>query len=144
MANYKTADKLPILEEVTETTYALVEDSGSLKRVSGELLGGKSNYCVINVDQGEALEPSEINESSRIYTCNMTHDELMEALQTKTLAGFSIYIYSGYEIYNGAIGYIYFGPVAPGIMIEYYDPNFGSSTLQFSSDGTISRHVEDS
>lgn len=140
MANYKTADKLPILEEVTETTYALVEDGGALKRVSGELLGGKSNCCVITIDRG-AVTPSEVVESPTTYTCNMTYDELMEALQNKTLVGFSINIYSGTEMYGGIANFVYFGTEAPGIMIEYsyYD---GSGLLQFSSDGTISEQQE--
>lgn len=139
MANYKTADKLPILEEVTETTYALVEDGGSLKRVSGELLGGKSNCCVINIDRGEAPELSDAVESSIIYTCNMTYDELMEALQNKTLVGFSINIYSGTEMYSGVVNNVYFGADAPGIMIMYNTME-DSGTLQFSADNTISKY----
>ena len=138
MANYKTADQLPILEEVTETTYALVEDGGSLKRVPGSNLGG-SNCCVISIDRGAVVEPSEVAEGSVTYTCNMTYDELMGALQNKTLSGFSVNMYSGTEVHPGYVQEIYFGSDAPGIMISWilYDES-NAGQLQFSSDNTIS------
>lgn len=141
MANYKTADKLPILEEVTETTYALVEDGGVLKRVAGSNLGG-SNCCVINIDQGESLEPSDAVGSSATYTCNMTYDELMEALQNKTLVGFSVNIYSGTQMSAGYCNSIYFGTEAPGIMINYGWMD-GEGMLQFSADNTISEYANE-
>lgn len=137
MANYKTADKLPILEEVTETTYALVEDGGALKRVSGELLGGKSSCCVINVDKTNVPAAEGTGDDGTIYTCNMTYDELMEALQNKTLVGFSVNVYSGTQMYGGIVSSVYFGADAPGIMITY-DTKEDSGTLQFSADNTIS------
>ena len=138
MVEYKTADKLPILEEVTETTYALVEDGGSLKRVSGSNLGGNSNCFVINIEQAE-VSPAEASTSPTAYTCNMTYNELMEALQNKTLVGFSVNVYSGTQMYGGYVSGIYFGTDAPGIMIEYSYQN-GDGTLQFSADNTISKY----
>lgn len=138
MVEYKTADKLPVLEEVTENTFALVEDGGSLKRVSGSNLGGKSNCCVINIEQPEVMD-SEASTSPATYTCNMTYDELIEALQNKTLVGFSVNIYSGTQMYGGYANMVYFGSEAPGIMIEYSWSN-GSGMLQFSADNTISEY----
>lgn len=143
MANYKTADKLPILEEVTETTYALVEDNGTLKRVSGENLGGKSNYCAISIDYGAMSEPSDVSSSSPEYTCNMIYDELMEALGNKTLNGLNIIVYAGFQAQLGTINFIYFGSDAPGIMIDWYAEGFGG-TLCFASDNTISEYSMDS
>lgn len=144
MAEYKTADKLPILEEVTESTYALVEDNGALKRVSGESLGGKSNCCVISIDYGAVSEPSEASSSSPEYTCNMTYDELMEALGNKTLDGLNIIVYAGVQMQLGTVRMAYFGPNAPGIMIEWYVDGSDGGFLCFASDNTISEFNMDS
>jgi hypothetical protein len=144
MANYKTANQLPVLEEVTETTYALVEDGGALKRVSGELLGGKSNCCVISVDKTNAIpKPMSAegsDEDGTIYTCNMDYDELMTALQEKTLGGFNIIIYAGTEMRLGYVSSLYFSPEAPGIMIEWRS-NSDYGMIQFNSDNTISEYA---
>lgn len=144
MAEYKTANQLPILEKVTENTYALVEDGGSLKRVSGSNLGGKGNCCVINIEQEDA-SPSEASTSAAAYTCNMTYSELIEALQNKTLVSFVVNTYSGTMVYNGVATGVYFGVDAPGIMIYYAFLNGDyNGTLQFSSDNTISAYGSDS
>ena len=144
MANYKTANQLPILEEVTKTTFALVEDGGSLKRVSGENLGGKSNCCVISIEMGSQPSGVESTDSyGNTYTCNMTYAELMENLQNKTLTSFNINLYSGTEMRIGSINNIYFGSSAPGIMIQY-TVNETTNMLQFSADDTISTYQEDS
>lgn len=135
MANYKTADQLPILEEVTETTYALVEDGGALKRVSGELLGGKSNCCVITMEFHEAAKPSELDPTAPTITCNMTYNELMEALQNRTVNGFNVIAYMGTQMGLNPVNEVYFGSDAPGIMIIMSN-NMG--TLCFASDDTIS------
>ena len=135
MANYKTADQLPILEEVTETTYALVEDGGALKRVSGELLGGKSNCCVITMEFPEAAKPSELDPTAPTITCNMTYNELMEALQNRTVNGFNVIAYMGTQMGLNPVNKVYFGSDAPGIMIIMSN-NMG--TLCFASDDTIS------
>ena len=145
MVEYKTADRLPILEEVTETTYALVEDGGSLKRVSGSNLGGKSNCCVINIDQGESSAPSDASTSSTTYTCNMTYAELMEALQNKTLVSFVVNTYAGTMVQNGFATGVYFGSDAPAIMIYYMSIQDNvRGTLAFYSDNTISDYGSDS
>ena len=145
MAEYKTADKLPILEEVTETTYVLVEDSGSLKRVSGKNLGGKSNCCVINIDMTNMEVSAEGTSSDGIvYTCNMDYSELMEALQNRTLVSCSINLYSDPMMMSAQLMMIYFGYDAPGIMIEYqYEQGdeLVYATLQFSADNTISEYL---
>lgn len=140
MANYKTANQLPILEEVTENTFALVEENGSLKRVSGSNLGGKGGCCVINVDKTNAAEESSAEgtgSDGTVYTCNMDYDELMEALQNKTLTGFNIIVYAGPEMQLGYAYSVYFGPGAPGIMIDWEGNNCGG-TLAITSDNTIS------
>ena len=82
---------------------------------------------------------SDVAEGSVTYTCNMTYAELMEALQNKTLSGFSVNVYSGTEVYPGYATDIYFGSDAPGIMIMC-ELNNGNDRvqLQFSSDNTIS------
>ena len=140
MAEYKTADKLPILEEVTETTYALVEDNGTLKRVSGANLGGKGGCCVISIDKTNAAEESSAEGSGydgTVYTCNMDYNELMEALQNKTLTGFNIIMYAGTQMELGYADGVYFGSDAPGIMIMWEGDYYGG-TLCFASDNTIS------
>jgi hypothetical protein len=139
MAEYKTADKLPILEEVTESTYALVEDNGTLKRVPGSNLGGGSSCCVISIDKSAATDTdAEGTGSDRtVYTCNMDYNELMEAFQNKTLTGLNIMIYADPEMQLGSINRVYFGPNAPGIMIMWEGQNLGG-TLCFASNNTIS------
>lgn len=139
MANYKTANQLPILEEVTENTFALVEENGSLKRVSGSNLGGKGGCCVISVDKTNAAGPSAegTGEDGTVYTCNMDYDELMEALQNKTLTGFNIVVYAGTQMQLGDAYQVYFGSDAPGIMIMWEGNNCGG-TLAITSDNTIS------
>ena len=68
----------------------------------------------------------------------MTYDELMEALQNKTLTSFSILYYTETNLYKGYTNTVYFGSSAPGIMIEWNLNNGNNSgTLQFSSDNTI-------
>lgn len=52
---YKGADQLPLMEEVSGSTHAIVEDNGQLKRVPGDMLGG-SKTARIFVDL-EKCEP---------------------------------------------------------------------------------------
>lgn len=137
MANYKTADKLPILEEVTETTYALVEDGGALKRVSGELLGGKSNCCVISIDYSNAQMESDVENTDPqgvVYTCNMTYDELLQAIQDKTLNGFHIYEYAPNTVRITYANKIYF---ENDYLDIWYDSYYGTGNINFSSDNTF-------
>ena len=146
MATYKTANNLPIMEEVTENTYALVEENGTLKRVSGENLGGKSNFCTINCIMPEEV-PSDATatSSSATYSCNMTYAELLECLQNKTLNGFSFNIYSGTNLMSGVILECYFGSDAPGIMLTCGGMGgSGTATLQFLADNTITEHIVES
>ena len=150
MANYKTANQLPILEEVTENTFALVEENGSLKRVSGSNLGGKGGCCVISVDKTNAAEPSAegTSEDGTVYTCNMDYDELLASIQERTLTGFNVIIYADPEM---QLGYVYqvsygAGPEpsevdsgssgSPDIYIGWTNDNF-RGVLIFSPDNTL-------
>lgn len=145
MATYKTADNLPIMEEVTENTYALVEENGTLKRVSGENLGGKSNFCIINCIMPESVPAdATATSSSATYSCNMTYAELLECLQNKTLNGFNLNLYSGTSFTSGMIFECYFGNDAPGIILTCGATTGGNITLQFLTDNTITEFVEPS
>lgn len=53
---YKTPDQLPIMEEVTENTYALVEENGTLKRVSGSNLGGSGGIKTVIIRSSDYVE----------------------------------------------------------------------------------------
>ena len=139
MATYKTANNLPIMEEVTESTYALVEENGTLKRVSGENLGGKSNYCVITIEQTAVMESGVENTDNGVtYTCNMTYDELVEAFNNKTLVGLNVNTYSDAILMTGYASGLSFGDGV--ILIAYYNDS-GESALQFVSDNTISEYA---
>ena len=145
MATYKTANNLPILEEVTENTYALVEDNGTLKRVSGSNLGGKSNFCVINIEYPEIAEASAegTDDNGVVYSCNMDYDELMEAFANKTLDGFSVntYMDSMFAYVPAIVTQVYYGSNAPGIMIGISLPG-EELTLMFTSDNVITKYVD--
>lgn len=144
MANYKTANQLPILEEVTENTFALVEENGSLKRVSGSNLGGKSNCCVISIDYSNAAAPSSVEStdpSGVVCTCNMDYNELLEVIQNKTLNGFHIYEYAPDAMRITPASKIYFERDYLDII---YDAYYGTGELYFNSDNTISAGSGDS
>lgn len=136
MATYKTANNLPIMEEVSENTYALVEENGALKRVSGENLGGKSNCCVFTVDnRNTTAAPTSVeNTDGVIYTCNMTFAELYEALMGKTLVGVNLFVYNSSYIQFENYGQIF----DEG---DYITIEFSSISLDFTSDNTITEHV---
>lgn len=81
---YKTANQLPIMEEVTGNTYALVEENGTLKRVSGSSLGGSSIKTAIiksSAYDNAISDPPEMNGETITYSCiNMTFEEAHQAM----------------------------------------------------------------
>lgn len=81
--NYKTADQLPLMEEVTETTHAIVEDGGQLKRVSGSMLGGGGKVCYIDVTE-------EGDEASTASTLSL--ENLMNGVSTAASAASPTYV----------------------------------------------------
>lgn len=81
--NYKTADQLPLMEEVTETTHAIVEDGGQLKRVSGSMLGGGGKVCYIDVTE-------EGDEASTASTLSL--ENLMSGVSTAASAASPTYV----------------------------------------------------
>ena len=138
MATYKTANNLPIMEEVSENTYALVEENGALKRVSGENLGGKSNCCVFTVDnRNVVVSPVGVENTDNdgvIYTCNMTFAEFVEALMGKTLVGVNLFTYN-----NNYINFENGGQIFDEG--DYVTIKFNNISLDFASDDTITEHV---
>lgn len=85
---YKTPDQLPIMEEVTENTYALVEENGTLKRVSGSNLGGSGGIktaVIKSSDYDDAITGVQVASAvaSPTYECvNMTFEEAYETIVT--------------------------------------------------------------
>ena len=81
---YKTANQLPIMEEVTGNTYALVEENGTLKRVSGSSLGGSGIKTAIikSSTYDNAISGStEIGNEATTYSCiNMTFEEAYQTM----------------------------------------------------------------
>lgn len=81
---YKTANQLPIMEEVTGNTYALVEENGTLKRVSGSSLGGSSIKTAIiksSTYDNAISGPTEIDNEAATYSCiNMTFEEAHQTM----------------------------------------------------------------
>lgn len=76
--NFKTADQLPLMEEVTETTHAIVEDGGQLKRVSGSMLGGGGKVCYIDIAE-------EGDEASAASTLSL--ENIMNGVSTTASSG---------------------------------------------------------
>ena len=81
---YKTADQLPIMEEVTGNTYALVEENGTLKRVSGNSLGGSGIKTAIiksSTYDNAISSPTEMGNEAATYSCiNMTFEEAHQTM----------------------------------------------------------------
>ena len=81
---YKTANQLPIMEEVTGNTYALVEENGTLKRVSGSSLGGSGIKTAIikSSTYDNAISGStETGNEAATYSCiNMTFEEAHQTM----------------------------------------------------------------
>ena len=81
---YKTANQLPIMEEVTGNTYALVEENGTLKRVSGSSLGGSGIKTAIikSSTYDNAISGStEMGNKATTYSCiNMTFEEAHQTM----------------------------------------------------------------
>lgn len=81
---YKTANQLPIMEEVTGNTYALVEENGTLKRVSGSSLGGSSIKTAIiksSTYDNAISGPPEMDSEAATYSCiNMTFEEAHQTM----------------------------------------------------------------
>ena len=81
---YKTANQLPIMEEVTGNTYALVEENGTLKRVSGSSLGGSGIKTAIikysTYDNAISILPETNNEAGTYSCINMTFEEAHQTM----------------------------------------------------------------
>lgn len=81
---YKTANQLPIMEEVTDNTYALVEENGTLKRVSGSSLGGSSIKTAIiksSIYDNAISGATEMDNEATTYSCiNMTFEEAHQTM----------------------------------------------------------------
>ena len=86
---YKTADQLPLMEKVTDSTYAIVEENGTLKRVSGSnLVGSRIKTAIIKQEgydemlaylKGETETEPTIEDT--IFTCtNMTFEEAYQIM----------------------------------------------------------------
>ena len=81
---YKTANQLPIMNEVTGNTYALVEENGTLKRVSGSSLGesGIKTAIIKSSTYGNAISGlTEMDNEATTYSCiNMTFEEAHQTM----------------------------------------------------------------
>lgn len=83
---YKTANQLPIMEEVTGNTYALVEENGTLKRVTGSSLGGSDIKTAIikSSTYDNAISGlTEMGNEATTYSCiNMTFEEAHQTMSS--------------------------------------------------------------
>lgn len=86
---YKTADQLPLMEKVTDSTYAIVEENGTLKRVSGSNLGGSGIKTAIIKQEGydemlafmKGETETEPTIKDTIFTCtNMTFEQAYQIM----------------------------------------------------------------
>lgn len=145
MATYKTANNLPILEEVTENTYALVEDNGSLKRVSGSNLGGGNggNACVFYMDTTQQemspMSMENTDSSGIIYSCNMSPEEIFNKISNKTLESISLIQinFDSLIMYHGQK--LFFE--SEGVVISFYThENNDWINLRIKEDNTIEQY----
>lgn len=83
MANYKKLTDVEVMEEVSESTMALVEENGTLKKVPcGKGFGGGDNpikYTAIMVD---------LPQNSEFHCENMTFDEAFNHLRNGEIVDF--------------------------------------------------------
>jgi hypothetical protein len=110
MANYKKLTDVEVMEEVSESTMALVEDNGKLKKVPcGKGFGGggvttaifKANYYEEIIDDmlNRGSEASMIHngQEESVHTClNMTFQEAYDLMQSgEPLMGLMMDHYNG-------------------------------------------------
>ena len=134
---YKTADQLPLMEEVSENTYAVVEENGVLKRVPGSMLGGsggiktaiiKSSYydnVLAGIQTTQSAEPDPV-------TCeclNMTFEEAYQSMANgEPMNAVGMLIYSMLPV--NVVGSITFAGIAmlgvPCIVISFSVPANGT------------------
>lgn len=136
MATYKTANNLPIMEEVSENTYALVEENGALKRVSGDNLGGKGNRCVFTVtDESSQINP--VGAAVYSYACNMSYSDFRRvAWEEQTVTGIDLVMRSSYGFRLGH-GYEVYGDNSDGTLEICFYIGQESYTLVYYPNGTI-------
>ena len=134
MADYKTADQLPISEEVTESTYAIVEEKGTLKRVPGSNLGGGGggNICIFRI----------FDLAGEGNTCNMTFEELAAHVTNQTLDGCTIIVYDDYGFEFARQIRIDLN-VDSEISVSFFTDYGNDTYMAYTSDGTISGFVRD-
>ena len=82
MANYKTVEQLPLVEEVTETTNVLVEENGSLKRIPSSEVGGGGKVMFI-IPNGDLFSGSTFTEMTADFepVQEVTNDMVQQALK---------------------------------------------------------------
>lgn len=145
MANYKKLTDVEVMENVSENTMALVEENGTLKRVScGKGFGGggvttaifKANYYEEIIDDmlnggGEVSMASAAPEISE-YTClNMTFQEAYDLMRSgEPLMGLMMDHYNGAACIPMAMIFVGINAFAePCIVIEGYNlTRFWTST----------------
>lgn len=116
---YKTANQLPIMEEVTGNTYALVEENGTLKRVSGSSLGGSSIKTAIiksSAYDNAISGPPEMNGETITYSCiNMTFEEAHQAMANgEPLQAIIMFVSEGVPLCHQAM-FVYLADAKAGV-----------------------------
>ena len=141
---YKTANQLPIMEEVTGNTYALVEENGTLKRVSGSSLGGSGIKTAIikssTYDNAISGLPETNNEAGTYSCINMTFEEAhqtmsngepLQAIIMTDVDGLPSCVQGVAVIFDDAA----FGVPVPTIIIFFSTPNKNSLSFFWTADG---------
>lgn len=139
---YKTANQLPIMEEVTGNTYALVEENGTLKRVSGSSLGGSGIKTAIiksSTYDNAISGPTEMNNEEPTYSCiNMTFEEAHQAMANgEPLQAIIMNANDGLLSCVQGVAVIFADAVfgVPCILISVGTPNGNSKEFFWTADG---------
>ena len=144
MATYKKIVDVETVAEATENMNMLIEDAGSLKKISMENVGGgNSNFLIIKGTLNEVV-PSDTTITPDTFTANMTFEEFYSHIENGTLTGFCMNFYNSGEII------IYQGyRIRPEYYPEYIKLNFliidsgELVSLNFNSDNTIEILIAD-
>lgn len=146
MATYKRIVDVETVAEATETMNVLVEDAGTLKKVSMENIGGgNGNFLVIEGTMSSSVAPTAAaSPEPDTFTPNMTFGEFSEHIVNGTLAGIFMNFKLDGELYIYQGTYIYLDNIPDYINFNVKHPNNGTLYLVFNSNNTIEQQAKES
>ena len=137
MATYKKIVDVESVAEATENMNMLIEDAGSLKKISMENVGGgNSNFLIIKGTLNE-VAPVDAALTPDTFTANMTFEEFYSHIENGTLTGFCMNFYNSGEIYTYQGTDIYTSNYPEYIELYLLDEYGSVLNLNFYQNNTI-------